>query len=251
MPTEIEWTATRHADGTITKGETWNPTTGCTEISAGCKFCYAKVMHTRLRGMHQKKYAQPWHELRTHEDELKRPFRWKRPRTVFVNSMSDLMHDRLPVHFVRNVFTVMNQCPAHTFQVLTKRGEVLLALDQGGHLNWTPNIWMGVSVEDNRVRYRIDQIRQTGAHIKFLSLEPLIGPLPDLNLEGIDWVIVGGESGRNPRPMAPEWVEDIRQQCERAGVAFFFKQHGGTDKKASGRLLNGRTYDEMPKRLTA
>lgn len=223
---------------------TWNPTTGCDKLSAGCKFCYAEVMTRRLQAMGVDKYADGFRVIRTHESELSRPFTWHKPRTVFVNSMSDLFHVNVPLDFIQRVFTTMNQCPQHQFQVLTKRAELLEQYSSA--LNWTPNIWMGVSVEDGRVEHRIDHLRRCGAHIKFLSLEPLLGPLPNLDLEGIDWVIVGGESGRKPRPMAEEWVEDIRQQCLKAGVAFFFKQWGGPNKKASGSLLNGKQYHEMP-----
>ncbi|WP_223652477.1 DUF5131 family protein [Hymenobacter psoromatis] len=223
---------------------TWNPTTGCDKLSAGCKFCYAEVMTKRLQAMGVTKYEEGFKVIRTHEEELARPFSWHKPRTVFVNSMSDLFHVDVPLAFIQRVFHTMNQCPQHQFQVLTKRAELLAQYSP--ELNWTANIWMGVSVEDTRVQHRIDYLRRSGAQIKFLSLEPLLGPLPDLNLEGIHWVIVGGESGRKPRPMMEEWVEDIRQQCQRAGVAFFFKQWGGPNKKAAGRLLNGEVYSEMP-----
>ena len=223
---------------------TWNPTTGCDKLSAGCKFCYAEVMTKRLQAMGVTKYEEGFKVIRTHEKELARPFSWHKPRTVFVNSMSDLFHVDVPLAFIQRVFHTMNQCPQHQFQVLTKRAELLAQYSP--ELNWTANIWMGVSVEDMRVQHRIDYLRRSGAQIKFLSLEPLLGPLTDLNLEGIHWVIVGGESGRKPRPMMEEWVEDIRQQCQRAGVAFFFKQWGGPNKKAAGRLLNGETYSEMP-----
>lgn len=226
---------------------TWNPTTGCDKLSAGCKFCYAEVMTKRLKAMGQEKYADGFKVIRTHESELARPFTWRKPKVVFVNSMSDLFHVNVPLPFIQRVFDTMNRCPQHTFQVLTKRAELLA--EHSAHLTWSSNIWMGVSVEDYRVQHRIDYLRQCGAQIKFLSLEPLLGPLPDLNLNGINWVIVGGESGRNPRPMEEAWVEDIRQQCEAAGVAFFFKQWGGMNKKASGRLLNNRTYDAMPAQL--
>ncbi|MFD2788084.1 DUF5131 family protein [Hymenobacter rubripertinctus] len=226
---------------------TWNPTTGCDKLSAGCKFCYAEVMTKRLKAMGQEKYADGFKVIRIHEAELARPFTWRKSKVVFVNSMSDLFHVNVPLPFIQRVFDTMNRCPQHTFQVLTKRAELLA--EHSAHLTWSPNIWMGVSVEDYRVRHRIDYLRQCGAHIKFLSLEPLLGPLPDLNLDDINWVIVGGESGRNPRPMEEAWVEDIRLQCEAAGVAFFFKQWGGINKKASGRLLNNRTYDAMPAQL--
>lgn len=228
---------------------TWNPTTGCDKLSAGCKFCYAEVMTKRLQAMGQEKYADGFKIIRTHEAELARPFTWRKPQMVFVNSMSDLFHINVPLPFIQRVFNTMTQCPQHTFQVLTKRAELLE--NHSDQLSWTDNIWMGVSVEDERVAHRIDHLRNCGAHTKFLSLEPLIGPLPNLNLTGIDWVIVGGESGRKPRPIDPAWVIDIQQQCEAAGVAFFFKQWGGKNKKASGRELNGRTYDAMPSRPLA
>lgn len=222
---------------------TWNPTTGCDKISAGCKFCYAEIMSRRLQAMGVEKYKDNF-EVRTHEDALSVPYTWKHSKVVFVNSMSDLFHKDIPLEFIQKVFRVMNDNPQHVFQVLTKRAERLLELHK--ELKWTHNIWMGVSVENEKVRNRIDYLRQTNARVKFLSLEPLIGPLPDLNLDKIDWVIVGGESGHRPRPMKPDWVLDIQEQCEKNDVAFFFKQWGGKNKKAAGRMLNGRTYDEMP-----
>ena len=222
---------------------TWNPTTGCTKISAGCKFCYAEVMSKRLKAMGIDKYIDGF-KVRIHPEALNIPYTWKSSKVVFVNSMSDLFHKDIPLDFIKQVFHVMNDNPQHVFQVLTKRADRLFELHK--HLKWTHNIWMGVSVEDNRVIERIDFLRKTKAKVKFLSLEPLIGPLPNLNLKKIDWVIVGGESGHKPRPMKPEWVIDIQEQCEKAEVAFFFKQWGGRNKKATGRLLNGRTYDEMP-----
>jgi protein gp37 len=224
---------------------TWNPTTGCNKLSAGCKFCYAEVMSRRLQAMGVEKYKDNF-KLRIHESELDTPYTWKKPKVVFVNSMSDLFHKDVPVAFIQQVFAVMKDNPQHVFQVLTKRADILLRYDREGLLTWPHNVWMGVSVEDGRVRHRIDALRQTGARVKFLSCEPLIGPLPDMDLAGIDWVIVGGESGRKPRRMDPDWVLDIKDQCERADVAFFFKQWGGTNKKAAGRELEGRTYDEMP-----
>jgi protein gp37 len=224
---------------------TWNPTTGCNKLSAGCKFCYAEVMSRRLQAMGVEKYKDNF-KLRIHEKELELPYTWKKPKVVFVNSMSDMFHKDVPVDFIRKVFRVMKENPQHVFQVLTKRADVLRYYDSEGWLEWTHNIWMGVSVEDGRVRQRIDLLRQTGARVKFLSCEPLIGPLPDMNLRGIDWVIVGGESGRKPRPMKSEWVLDIKEQCQRNDVAFFFKQWGGTNKKAAGRELDGQTYNEMP-----
>jgi protein gp37 len=222
---------------------TWNPTTGCDKISAGCKFCYAEIMSKRLQAMGVEKYKDNF-EVRTHEEALKIPYTWKNSKVVFVNSMSDLFHKDIPLDFIQKVFKVMNDNPQHVFQILTKRAERLLELHK--ELKWTHNIWMGVSVENEKVKKRINYLRNTNARVKFLSLEPLIGPLPNLNLENIDWVIVGGESGHRPRPMDADWVIDIQEQCEEKGVAFFFKQWGGKNKKANGRILNGRTYDEMP-----
>lgn len=233
--TSIEWTEL-----------TWNPTTGCDKISAGCKFCYAEVMTKRLHAMGVDKYKDLF-KVRTHPEELSKPYHWKKPRTVFVNSMSDLFHPDIPITFIQQVFKVMNECPQHTFQVLTKRAELLEQYNSV--LNWTPNIWMGVSIENQKVANRIDHLRRCNAHIKFLSLEPLLGPLPNLDLTSIDWAIVGGESGRNSRPMKPEWVLNIKEQCERAGTLFFFKQWGGKNKKAAGRELLGRTWDEMPEKV--
>lgn len=222
---------------------TWNPVTGCTKISAGCKFCYAEVMSRRLKAMGVEKYKDGF-KLRMHEEALNIPYTWKKQKVVFVNSMSDLFHKDVPLEFIQKVFKVMNENGQHTFQVLTKRADRLLELHE--QLNWTHNIWMGVSVEDSRVMSRIDLLRQTNARTKFLSCEPLIGPLHDMNLQNIDWVIVGGESGRKARPMDADWVLDIMDQCTAANVAFFFKQWGGTNKKKTGRILNGQTYDEMP-----
>ena len=222
---------------------TWNPTTGCTKISAGCKFCYAEVMSRRLKAMSVEKYKDGF-KIRKHEDALNIPYTWKKQKVVFVNSMSDLFHKDVPLKFIQKVFKVMNENGQHTFQVLTKRADRLLEIHN--ELNWTHNIWMGVSVEDSRVMNRIDLLRQTNARTKFLSCEPLIGPLHDMNLQNIDWVIVGGESGRKARPMDADWVLDIMDQCTAANVAFFFKQWGGTNKKKTGRMLNGQTYDEMP-----
>ncbi|MEO0556200.1 MAG: phage Gp37/Gp68 family protein [Bacteroidota bacterium] len=224
---------------------TWNPTTGCSKISAGCKFCYAEVMSKRLQAMGIEKYKDNF-EVRTHESALSTPYTWKSSKVVFVNSMSDLFHKEVPLDFIQQVFKVMNENPQHVFQVLTKRAERLFELHE--QLKWTHNIWMGVSIENEKVVDRIDWLRKTKAKVKFLSLEPLIGPLPNLNLEKMDWVIVGGESGRKPRPMKPDWVIDIQEQCEKNQVAFFFKQWGGTNKKKTGRELNGKTYDEMPER---
>lgn len=226
---------------------TWNPTTGCSKISAGCKFCYAEVMTRRLKGMGQEKYKDGFKVVKPHPESLNIPYTWKTSKVVFVNSMSDLFHIDIPLDYIKQVFHVMNDNPQHVFQVLTKRAERLNEIQN--ELKWTHNIWMGVSVEDELVVSRIDYLRNTKAKVKFLSLEPLIGPLSNMNLTDIDWVIVGGESGHRPRPMDSDWVLDIQDQCDKAGIAFFFKQWGGRNKKASGRILNGRTYDEMPEIL--
>ncbi len=224
---------------------TWNPTTGCDKISPGCKYCYAEVMSRRLKAMGVEKYKNNF-ELTVHEDELNTPYTWKRPKVVFVNSMSDLFHKEVPIDFIQKVFKVMRDNPQHVFQVLTKRADVLRYYDSEGWLTWSHNIWMGVSVESPKFTDRIDLLRATRARVKFLSCEPLIRALPDMNLNGIDWVIVGGESGRNPRPMKEKWVTNIKDQCKKAEVAFFFKQWGGTNKKKAGRMLEGQTWDEMP-----
>jgi len=230
--TRIEWTEL-----------TWNPTTGCNKVSQGCKFCYAEVMARRLKAMGLEKYRNGF-ELTLHEDALKIPYTWKQPKIVFVNSMSDLFHKDIPLEFIQRVFKVMNDNPQHVFQVLTKRADILLKYHK--ELEWTHNIWMGVSVEDAKSLSRINLLRRTRAKVKFLSCEPLIGPLADLNLKKINWVIVGGESGRRPRPMKPEWVFEIHNKCIEENVPFFFKQWGGTNKKKTGRVLKGRTYSEMP-----
>lgn len=227
----IEWTE-----------KTWNPATGCTKISQGCKFCYAEVMSRRLKAMGIDKYKDGF-KVRIHPQTLNEPRRWK-PSIIFVNSMSDLFHDDIPVEYIQQVFKVMNDCPQHQFQVLTKRAKRLEEVSP--LLNWTPNIWMGVSVENEETAFRIGHLQKTGAFIKFLSLEPLLGELKDLDLNFIDWVIVGGESGHKARPIRPEWVLSLRDQCKAAHVPFFFKQWGGKKKKLAGRLLEGRTYDEMP-----
>lgn len=223
---------------------TWNPTTGCDKISQGCKYCYAEVMSKRLQAMGVDKYKDNF-KVREHESALADPYKWKKQRIVFVNSMSDLFHEDVSVEFIQKVFKVMNDTD-HVYQLLTKRADRLLELDQAGLLDWSYNIWMGTSVEDERVTNRIDALRATKAQTKFLSCEPLIGPLPNLNLDGIHWVIVGGESGRKARPMDADWVLDIKDQCDAAKTKFFFKQWGGTNKKKAGRELNGQTYDEMP-----
>ena len=222
---------------------TWNPTTGCTKVTSGCKFCYAEVMTKRLHAMGIEKYTNGF-SLTVHEEALTIPYSWRGSKMVFVNSMSDLFHKDVPLSFIQKVFKVMNDNSQHTFQILTKRADLLLEYNE--HLTWTPNIWMGVSIEDERVIDRVDYLIQTDAYLKFLSCEPLIGPLNNLNLTGIDWVIVGGESGRKPRPMHESWVLAIQQKCQNLNVAFFFKQWGGTNKKKAGRTLNGHIYSEMP-----
>jgi protein gp37 len=222
---------------------TWNPTTGCDKISAGCKYCYAEIMSRRLRAMGVAKYSDGF-EIRTHDDALELPYGWRKPAMVFVNSMSDLFHREVPLNYIQKVFQVMNDCPHLIFQVLTKRSDRLAEV--WNHLGWTQNIWMGVSVEDGRVSYRIGDLQKVPAAVRFLSCEPLIGPLNKLNLKGIDWVIVGGESGVNPRPMKEEWATSIRDQCQNHDVPFFFKQWGGRNKKATGRELEGAFHDKFP-----
>lgn len=229
---QIEWTEM-----------TWNPVTGCSKVSQGCKHCYAERMAIRLRAMGAKRYKDGFN-VTLHHDLLDLPRQWKRSRIVFVNSMSDLFHVDVPDEFIRRVFDTILACPQHTFQILTKRSERLKEL--ASRLPWPSNLWMGVSVEDSRVVRRIADLAQVPAQVRFLSCEPLIGPLEDLPLDGIDWVIVGGESGPGARSMDATWVQSIRRQCRQAGAAFFFKQWGGVRKDMTGRLLNGRTYDEMP-----
>lgn len=237
----IEWTES-----------TWNPTTGCDRTSPGCDNCYALALAGRLKAMGQAKYQRdgdsstsgPGFGLTLHPDALAVPSRWATPRTVFVNSMSDLFHPEVPFEYIRDVFDVMADTPRHTYQVLTKRSRRLAAL--GSRLEWPPNVWMGVSIESGRYTFRADHLRTIGASVRFLSIEPLLGPLPELDLDGIQWVIVGGESGRGARPVEASWVRDIRDQCLDAGVDFFFKQWGGRTPKAGGRELDGRTWDAMP-----
>jgi protein gp37 len=224
---------------------TWNPVTGCTKVSQGCKFCYAEVMARRLQAMGLEKYKNGF-KITIHPETLEEPYKWKKSRVVFVNSMSDLFHPDVPVEFIQEVFRVMRENPRHVFQILTKRTDLLLEYDNAGLLEWAENIWMGTSVEDERVKHRIDTLSKTNASTKFLSCEPLIGPLPDMNLEGIHWVIVGGESGHTPRLMKPEWVIDIKEQCEKANIPFFFKQWGGRNKKKKGRKLMNRTWNALP-----
>lgn len=223
---------------------TWNPVTGCIKISQGCKHCYAERMAKRLKAMGSARYVDGFQPT-LHEDLIDAPRKWKRPRVIFVNSMSDLFQDAVPDMFIRRVFCTMRDCPQHTFQILTKRSARLRQL--GASLPWPPNVWMGVSVEDARVIGRIADLVAVPAQVRFLSCEPLIGPLDNLPLDRIHWVIVGGESGPRARPMRKAWVESIQWQCAREGVAFFFKQWGGARKKTTGRELHGRTYDEMPR----
>jgi len=229
----IEWTES-----------TWNPMTGCTKISPGCKFCYAERMAKRLQGMGQPRYRNGF-ALTLHEDVLELPISWRKPQLVFVNSMSDMFHKDVPLWFIKKSFDVMRSASWHQFQILTKRAERLLELSPT--IDWPDNVWMGVSVEQQDYTRRIDALRQTGAVVKFVSMEPLLGPLSRLDLLGIDWVIVGGESGPGARRMEEDWVLGIKTQCLTARVPFFFKQWGGFNKKKAGRLLQGRTWDELPK----
>jgi protein gp37 len=228
----IEWT-----------NSTWNPLTGCTKISPGCKHCYAERMAKRLQAMHQLNYINGF-KLTVHEPVLQLPLTWKSPQMIFVNSMSDIFHDLVPNEFIQKIFKVMKEATWHTFQVLTKRSVRMVELNY--ILDWSPNVWMGVSVETSNYLFRIDHLRQISAKTKFLSLEPLLGPLPNLDLRGIDWVIVGGESGPHARPIKEEWIIEIRDQCIQQHVPFFFKQWGGTRKKQSGRLLQGQVWSQMP-----
>jgi len=228
----IEWT-----------DATWNPVTGCTKISPGCKYCYAERMAKRLQSMGQPRYRDGF-QLTMQSDVVDQPLTWKKPRTVFVNSMSDLFHDDVPLSYLKRVFGVMAMASWHTFQVLTKRSERLA--DVAKYLPWPTNVWMGVSVENEDYTYRIDHLSHVTAAIRFLSIEPLIGPIRNLRLDSIDWVIVGGESGPHARMIDPDWVRTIRDGCLSAGVPFFFKQWGGTRKSRTGRVLDGRTWDEMP-----
>ena len=228
----IEWTEA-----------TWNPITGCTKVSPGCTHCYAETMARRLQKMGQARYVNGF-RLTLQEDVLQLPLRWKKPRLIFVNSMSDLFHEEVPDSFIQAVFNVMRDASWHKFQVLTKRSERLLEVAPS--IRWPPNVWMGVSVERSDYTYRIEHLRQVGSAIRFLSLEPLLGALPNLRLRGIHWVIVGGESGAGARPMEEDWVLDIQCQCQSFDVPFFFKQWGGVNKKRNGRLLQGSTWDELP-----
>ena len=224
---------------------TWNPITGCTKISDGCLNCYAARMAKRLKAMGNPRYLNEF-EVTVHKDLLEVPLDIKQPKMIFVNSMSDLFHKDVPDAIIVKVFETMNKAHWHTFQVLTKRPERVLAMDQAGLLKWSPNIWMGTTVENDKYIDRIDKLRETKANIKFLSCEPLLGSLKDISLEKIDWVIVGGESGPKSREIKKEWVLELKDLCEKDRVAFFFKQWGGINKKKSGRMLDGKTYDEYP-----
>ena len=229
---KIEWTES-----------TWNPVTGCTKVSTGCKNCYAERMAFRLKAMGVENYKNGF-QVTCHPDMLDTPLHWKKGRKIFVNSMSDLFHEDIDINFLKSIFNTMNAAHWHNFQVLTKRAEYLSKISN--ELNWTNNIWMGVTVESAEYIDRIDYLRKTAAHIKFLSLEPLLSPIENLNLAGIDWVIVGGESGPGARPMKKEWVIEIKESCEKQGIPFFFKQWGGINKKKTGRVLEGKTWDESP-----
>lgn len=230
--TKIEWTES-----------TWNPTTGCTKISTGCKNCYAEKMSKRLQSMGVAKYKDGFN-LSIHPEVLNEPYKWKTPKTIFVNSMSDLFHEDISFDFIQKVFKVMADNSQHTFQVLTKRADIMS--EYSPHLVWSKNIWMGVTVENADYISRVDLLRNTNAIVKFLSIEPLLGPIVDLNLQNIDWIIVGGESGPKARPLEKEWIVSIKDICESQKVPFFFKQWGGFHKKRNGRVLEGKTWDEMP-----
>ena len=233
--TKIEWTES-----------TWNPTSGCTKISPGCQNCYAERMAKRLKAMGNPKYKQGF-ELTLHAENLQMPYTWRKPRCVFVNSMSDLFHEDIPFSFLKQVFDVMNDNPAHTFQILTKRSDTLLEYHR--HLIWTDNIWMGVTVESQEYIQRLRDLCKVKAAVRFVSFEPLLGKITRIPLAPIDWVIVGGESGPGARPMEESWVQCIREECLRKEVPFFFKQWGGVNKKKKGRLLEGVIWDQMPQKL--
>jgi len=228
----IEWTES-----------TWNPITGCSKISAGCKNCYAERMAKRLKAMGQKNYRNGF-KITTHPHATELPLKWKKSQTIFVNSMSDIFHQLVEKAFILKLFDVMNKADWHLYQILTKRSERMLELNS--EIPWAKHIWMGVTVEDANYKFRIDDLRETQANVKFLSFEPLIGNIGKVNLKGIDWVIVGGESGHRARPMKEEWVLDIKKQCVQSDVPFFFKQWGGVRKKKNGRILLNKTWDEMP-----
>jgi len=231
----IEWTES-----------TWNPITGCTKVSAGCANCYAERMAKRLKAMGQPNYINGFN-VTMHQHVLDAPLRWKKPQTIFVNSMSDLFHENVSEDFILKIFKIMNNAYWHRFQILTKRSDRLAELSH--KLSWTPNIWMGVTVETADYKYRINDLRYSRAYIKFLSIEPLLGSIGCLELEKIDWIIVGGESGPGARPIAIDWVREIHDQCRKKNIPFFFKQWGGVRKKKSGRILDGKTWDELPLKI--
>jgi len=232
--TSIEWTES-----------TWNPVTGCSKISAGCANCYAERMARRLKAVGVPNYANGF-EVTLHEELLKLPLKWRKPKIIFVNSMSDLFHEKIPDYFIARIFDIMNRASWHRFQILTKRSDRLRRMSPD--LPWTDNIWMGVTVEDRKCAFRIEHLRKTRASIKFISMEPLLEPIAELDLIGIDWVIVGGESGPGARPLNEDWVMDIKEKCQTSNIPFFFKQWGGINKKKSGRLLEGRLWNQMPPR---
>ena len=231
--TSIEWTEI-----------TWNPVTGCTKVSEGCRYCYAETMSRRLQAMKLEKYKQGFGKIITHPSTLADPYEWKVPKMVFVNSMSDLFHTDVPDSFICEVFKTMNDNPEHTFQVLTKR--IDRAIKFNNKVNWTPNIWLGTSIENSQVIHRAEILKLSDAKIKFLSCEPLLGSIKGIDLNGLDWIIVGGESGKKARPMKEEWVLEIRDLCLVNGISFFFKQWGGTNKKRAGRVLDGLLHNEIP-----
>jgi protein gp37 len=235
LSTSIEWT-----------DSTWNPVTGCTKVSSGCTNCYAERMALRLQAMGNPSYTNGF-SVTLHEDLLDLPLKWRKPQTIFVNSMSDLFHEDIPAEFILRVFNIMRRADWHCYQILTKRSERMLELSP--RLPWTSNIWMGVTVEEKNYTYRIEHLKRTSAKVKFLSLEPLLSPIHNLQLKEIDWIIVGGESGPNARPMKKDWVIDIRNQCQSEKVPFFFKQWGGRNKKKAGRELEGRIWNEIPSLL--
>ena len=232
LKSKIEWTE-----------NTWNPVTGCTKISDGCQNCYAYRMAKRLQGMGNRKYVNGF-KVALHKNCLTEPLNWNKPSLIFVNSMSDLFHEEVPIGFIKQVFDIMNQATWHTFQILTKRAERLVSISE--QLNWSPNIWQGVTVESEKYKNRIELLKRVPARIKFVSFEPLIGDVGSVNLSSIDWVIVGGESGFNCRKIEEDWILNIKNQCEQQKVYFYFKQWGGTNKKKNGRKLLGKTWDDMP-----
>jgi protein gp37 len=232
LGSSIEWT-----------NASWNPITGCTKVSAGCKNCYAERFAERFRGVPNHPFNQGF-DLRFWPQRLAMPLSWKKPMKIFVNSMSDLFHEDVPFSYIERMFKTMEEANWHQFQILTKRSKRLSKL--ASRITWPDNVWVGVSVENHEVMYRIEDLRSIPAKIRFLSCEPLLGPLHELDLDGLGWVIVGGESGPGSRPMKPDWVRDIKKKCGKAGIPFFFKQWGGTRKHKAGRLLDGRTWDEMP-----